>query len=309
MKDTLHKFAVYFTSTPAYWKLAPQEEVRNQQIGYYPLSFRDRLYQEHYVHFDAEGLPQFHSKVGNLVYFCTGLCSFAFAHWEEYLLTGKTEHASNVVEVADKLRSMAVEQVDSLMIYDYDDEELTNPLPCAMNQGEAISVMVRAYSYTGLPQYKEWAEKLALPFDKEYGMDGVTRVLPKNQTLWFLEGGRFILNGHIYALFGLMELHKISATDWLSGLIENGTEAVQKSLSIFDTGYWSWYQLTPTKYIASAMYHNLHVCQLQALAASTGKEEFTDYAQRFANYAGNAVYRLWAGFMLVLGKVQMKLAK
>ncbi len=80
---------MYWTGDPDYWKLTDTNKRSDYPVSYYPLSFKNRLYQEHYKDFDEQGLPMFPSKTGKLVHFCTGMCSFAFAHWEEFLDTGK----------------------------------------------------------------------------------------------------------------------------------------------------------------------------------------------------------------------------
>lgn len=300
---------MYFTSNPDYWKLTKPDQLNRYLISHYPLSFRDRLSQQHYRHFDADGLPMFPSRTGELVHFCTGMCSFAFAHWEEYLNTNEQQHANHVVKVADYLIQMGeLRDNGALMILDYDTDLRDNGRACAMNQGESISVLSRAYCLTGTEKYKTAALDMAIPFSFDYGDKGVTGVLPETNAVWYLEGGKMILNGHIYSLFGLSDLYKITGDEKVNELLETGIKSVAESIHLYDNGYWSLYWLNKPYYVASAMYHNLHICQLRALSKmSTDPQVFLFYADRFADYAAKAINRYRSAWMIGVGKVAKRI--
>ena len=300
---------MYWVDTPDYWKLTDPGKRSKYAISYYPLSFRDRLYQGHYLDFDAAGLPMFPSKAGELVHFCTGMCSFAFAHWEEFLNTGKQEHADHVIKVADYLIGMGEVRINgALMLLDYDTDAKDNGIPCAMNQGESISVACRAYCLTENKKYLEAALKMAIPFGFAYGHNGVRGKLLKNNAPWYLEGGKMILNGHNYSLFGLADLVKISGEAWVKDLLNTGINSLIDSIEYFDNGFWSWYWVEKPLYIASAMYHNLHICQLQALSGISGNEKLLAYSKKFAAYAQSPSKRAKAGAYMVKAKIKKKLS-
>lgn len=304
MKDSLKKLGVYLKQQPDYWKLS---DFRYEEgvVGVYPLSFKDRLFQGHYVHFDKSGIPMFHSKAGNLVYFCTGICSFAFANYEQFLLSGEDEYKNKVIQSADRLVEMIVDHDEVAMIYDYDDHELNNPVACAMNQGESISVMLRAHELSGNKKYLNYAKRLSEPFSNEYGKTGVITYI-ENDHIWFLEGGKKILNGHIYALIGLHELNCVSNSYELNHLVEGGLSSVIALLPRFDLGWWSRYWLDSPDYIASAMYHNLHICQLEILYQQHQIEAFRAYSIKFKKYHQSFVKRISAGLELVKSKRRLK---
>ncbi|CAN5780806.1 hypothetical protein BH11BAC4_BH11BAC4_11570 [soil metagenome] len=308
MRDLLEKFKMYWVNDPDYWKLTDQAKKSHYAIAYYPLSFRDRLYQEHYKDFDEKGLPMFPSKAGKLVHFCTGMCSFAFAHWEEFLNTGKQEHADHIINVADYLISMGeVQENGSLMVLDYDSDERDNGAPCAMNQGESISVLCRAYCLTRNNNYLDAALKMAIPFGYDYGVQGVRGRLEENDAAWYLEGGKKILNGHNYALFGLSDLVSISQQQWVKDHLNTGIKSVVDSIEYFDNGFWTWYWINKPLYIASAMYHNLHICQLKALANLSGEKKLELYAEKFADYARSPFRRAKAGAYMLIAKIKKKI--
>ena len=303
MKDFLHKLRQYFVSNPDYWRLSQVDS--STYFGAYPLSFIDRLSTGHYVHFDDNGIPMFPSKSGELVHFITGMCSYGFANWEMFLKTGDVDNAKNLVAIADYLTN-SMELIDgSAMLYDYEsDSRKTLGVPCAMNQGEAISVLVRAYSYTGNLNYLKSAEELFVAFNQTYGRSGVTTKI--QGSIWFLEGGKKILNGHIYALLGLYDLSLISNDVRVKSSFNDGVDSVKALLSHFDSGFWSWYWIDKPKYMASAMYHNLHICQLYILFNITGENEFESFAVKLEKYAKKPIYRILSGIFLFIGKIRKK---
>lgn len=308
MRDLFEKFKMYFKALPDYWKLTDLNKPSKYPIGYYPLSFRDRLYQGHYLNFDANGLPMFPSRTGELVHFCTGMCSFAFAHWEEFLNTGEDAHASHVLNVADYLIKMAEPRNNgALMLLDYDSDKRDNGITCGMNQGESISVLCRAFCISNNTDYLDAAKRMAIPFGVDYGVEGVRGYLELNKAPWYLEGGKMILNGHNYSLFGLLDLYAVSGEKWVKEYLDTGIKSVVESVHYFDTGYWSWYWLNRPLYIASAMYHNLHVCQLKALAGVSGENTLLIYANRFSDYAESPVNRTRAGIAMLFAKIRKKL--
>jgi hypothetical protein len=304
MKDFVYKFKQYFLSNPDYWKLT---QVDNKDFfDAYPLSFSDRLQTAHYVDFDSDGIPMFPSNSGELVHYITGMCSYGFANWEMFLKTGKTQYAEKVVDIADYLIK-CIEWVDgSAMLYDYESDTRNSPgVSCAMNQGEAISVLVRAYSFSKDLKYLRSAEDLFRAFNNAYGKAGVTKTI--QNSIWFLEGGKKILNGHIYALLGLYDLSKVTNDKKIELLFNDGIESVKKLVPLFDSGFWSWYWINTPKYMASAMYHNLHICQLKILYNITQVEELNFLALKFERYARSPIYRILSGIFLFIGKVRMKI--
>lgn len=303
MSDFLLKFRQYFTSSPNYWKLS--DEIDTKYTKVYPLSFKDRLFTGHYIDFDEKGIPMSPSKSGELVHFITTMTSYGLANWEMFLITQDTKYADALVTVAKYLAN-AVEFVDDVgMLYDYESDTRSKPgLPCAMNQGEAISIMVRAYSYTKDRNFISTAESLMNAFSHPFGPKGVTKKI-ENKT-WFLEGGKLILNGHIYAMLGLYDLFSINDNEKAEMLFHEGLNSVVHYLPSFDSGFWSWYWMNKPKYMSSAMYHNLHICQLKILFNISGLNDLNQYAEKFDNYARQPLYRILSGFFLFIGKIRMK---
>jgi heparosan-N-sulfate-glucuronate 5-epimerase len=113
----------------------------------------------------------------------------------------------------------------------------------------------------------------------------------------------------IYALWGLRDLLLLVSDSHAWQLFTIGVESVKNALPLFDTGFWSLNAVAEVgpSYIASMMYHNLHICQLTALATHTGDDVFEGHAHQFVRYAKNPLYRIRAGYHVFHAKCVRKL--
>lgn len=86
-----------------------------------------------------------------------------------------------------------------------------------------------------------------------------------------------ILNGWIYALFGLLD-------SGLDMLFHDSCAALADRLHLYDMGYWSLYGLY-NNYPATEFYHRIHVNQLLKLSEITENKIFSKYAIKWQNNA------------------------
>ena len=150
---------------------------------------------------------------------------------------------------------------------------------------------------------------MAIPFGFNYGHNGVRGKLEQNNATWYLEGGKMILNGHNYSLFGLDDLVKISGDVLVKNYLDTGIQSLIDSIEYFDNGFWTWYSLNKPLYIASAMYHNLHICQLKALSAMSGSDKLSEWSDKFAKYARSPTKRARAAGFMLKAKIKKKLGE
>jgi hypothetical protein len=73
-----------------------------------------------------------------------------------------------------------------------------------------------------------------------------------------------ILNGWIYALFGLYDLDLVEKVVAVEGSLRHSMHALAAYLPRYNAGFWSYYD--SLKRISSPYYHQLHIVQLKALA-------------------------------------------
>lgn len=307
MTENQRKFLLYFQPWNTYWKLTDPNLQRIGQdwiLGFYPLSFKDRITQGHYTHFDNKGVPCFPNFHGIVLHDYTTMSSYALGNWELYLISGKQKYLQNLINVADYLLNTGDHANDVVLFLDYEDETETVGTPCAMNQGEAISVLCRAFISSGNNNYLIKAIQAANAFKAPFGKGGVNCQLNNGEGRWYQEAGKNILNGHIYSLFGIYDLYQLTQDETHLILFQNGCSAMEWALPYFDNGYWSWYWLDQPLYIASMMYHNLHICQLHALYKMTGNETFHHFALQFAEYSKKPANRFLSGMKLLTAKAR-----
>jgi heparosan-N-sulfate-glucuronate 5-epimerase len=105
-----------------------------------------------------------------------------------------------------------------------------------------------------------------------------------------------ILNGFIWALWGVYDYAQWSGSPEASRLWARCVGTLQRRLAEFDTGWWSLYEARDgtREMLASHYYHTLHITQLQVMHRLTGIDLFADTAARFQSYLDRPSYRAQA---------------
>jgi hypothetical protein len=278
-------------------------------LGRYPLNLEPRLTSGHFIHFDEQGLP---IRVGpdgrGFVHNYTTMCGFALGHWDRYLREGNQSDLGRLLCTATYL----IKTVDrsgrfALLRNDVGGgKHMGNP--SGMAQGEALSVLCRAWQATQQQEYLDVAQQLLPAFDVPVEEGGVLGRIESVGVPWFEEYVEqplnHVLNGMLIALFGLRDLSLLTGSEQAEILFNRGVESAVAAVPAFDSGYWSWYQIAASgqSYIASMGYHMLHVCLLTALGECCGKAELTRYAQRFESYARRPLNRCRAVLQMLHSK-------
>ncbi len=162
----------------------------------------------------------------------------------------------------------------------------------AMTQGEAISVLLRAGEVCKDARYFEAAARAAASF--RYDIDAGGVAWRDGGDLYFEEAASVppshILNGWIYALWGLFELLQRTKLAWVQELYEESLATLTRRLPLYDSGHWSYYSLLAApngfRKLATLKYHAFHIAQLHVLGSMTGDKFFSDTARRWESYAG-----------------------
>jgi len=168
----------------------------------------------------------------------------------------------------------------------------------AMAQGEAISLLLRAAEAEGDDSYYEAARNVANPFHFSVEEGGVVFLSRAGDT--FLEEvavkpASHILNGHIFSLWGLLEIASLRPEKWIEQVASEALSTLRRRLNLYDAGYWSYYSLlgSPSGFrnVALLKYHAFHIAQLRVTAALTGDQYFADTARRWQEYADSVACR------------------
>ena len=160
----------------------------------------------------------------------------------------------------------------------------------AMGQGEAISVLLRADTLEPSKGYGRAAERAGLPFLKDIADGGV--VWRSGKDVFFEEianeHASHVLNGCIFALWGLWELWKRTGDPQLEPIVAAGADTLRRWLPQYDTGWWTRYSLLLSAdgqpHIATLKYHQFHIAQMLVLARMFDEPSFEEAAHRWASY-------------------------
>jgi heparosan-N-sulfate-glucuronate 5-epimerase len=145
---------------------------------------------------------------------------------------------------------------------------LHKPWPSAMGQGEAISVLLRAHQLTGRDEYARVARAAFEPMRLDVARGGTSRRLDGRLVLEEYPTAQptAVLNGWIFALFGLHEL-ATHAHPPAGDLFDESMAGLLSLLPRYDVGWWSRYSLHEHALadVAKPFYQRLHPVLLRAL--------------------------------------------
>lgn len=246
---------------------------------------------------DEHGVPYNTRNAGYPpAYQPTTIAQYALAQWNAYLTSGDERCREAFLLQARWLVEHEV-SFDARMggwpipfpAYSY---ELPAGWLSALTQGNALSVLVRAYRLTEEETFLQVARRAAGVFAVDICAGGVSTTVGEDG-LFFEEVAAYpvshILNGFLLALFGLYDYAALTHDAQVEALIERSLRTLHTLLREYDTGYWSRYDLR-FKRLASPFYHALHVTLLQALAHYSGCQHCADLAARWAAYTYRPAY-------------------
>jgi len=160
------------------------------------------------------------------------------------------------------------------------------PWLSALSQGEAASLFVRSAPLADDLDFEEAARRAVRPLLEpslivvETADGTVLQEYPTTPP-------SHVLNGWIYALWGLYDVSHVGATastDDASRAFEQGAMTLARRLPLYDVlGGWSRYDLYPHRlvHVASPFYHRLHIEQLLALERLVPGAGFAEHAARW----------------------------
>jgi hypothetical protein len=220
--------------------------------------------------------------------FPAGLAQLALG-FSERMLSGDARAADEFQRVCALLEEKAERRGEELR-WRYDISipkyRLEPPLYSALAQAQIASVFVRAYLLSGDPRNAETALGAIRPLlDTSSDLvaetsDGI--VLEESPS----EPPSHILNGWIYALWGLWEVEVALKEPRAGQMLATSMNCLRAKLSSYDVGWWTKYSLYPHLLVdlAKPFYHRLHVDQLEILYRLTGFSDFAVTAHRWRGY-------------------------
>jgi len=219
---------------------------------------------------DKNGVPRNKLNDGSLVYFSIGIIQ---------KLLGNLELGKPQVESKHLVRwiCQSIDKSNCIPTWQHATDRTTS-VYSAMAQGQALSALIRVEKEMPDNLVCIAIEKLCDGFitGERYGI-----ILKSSAGIKLIETpdqkGSVILNGWIYALWGLREAAITTQRRDIIELADNSTEALASSLHDFYDRHWSYYD--DKGRIASPFYHQLHITQLSALFEMTELAVFHNAAE------------------------------
>ena len=252
--------------------------------------------------FDSSGIPQlnYHGDIG-VQYNPIAIAQYGLGSYNLWKREADAARQQKFFLVADWLCSHLEHNARGFGVWNHHfdweyRDTLKAPWYSALAQGQGISVLVRAHKESGDSRYLDTARAAFAAFQHAMEEGGVA-FADQSGDLWFEEylvsPPTHILNGFIWALWGLYDLFLATGDVSAQDLFARGVRTLLHNLDRYDLGFWSLYEQSGTRLpmVASAFYHQLHIVQLRIMNRLTGESKFAEVAERWDGYAKSRGHR------------------
>lgn len=301
----LNKAIVFFYPEKAtYWHTITRNTLSSKpsELGRYYLNFESKLnYPER---MDPLGIPLWKTGDEPHFYHPIVICQYALGIFEHLYQSGfrNEKLKTDFFVQADWLVENAVNNgIGKVWYVGYNIPEygLFKPWYSALSQGEAVSVLTRAYMISKNEIYLRVAEDAIKPFNilvQEGGLLNHFNSLPIYEEYPSPIRPVGALCGFMFVLFGLYDLILANNNKLASELFTRGINSLKELLKFYDLGYWSKYYIFdyPKSYVASFTYHSLQFEQLKTLYILSEEDIFKEYAEKWESYSINSFFKLKA---------------
>ena len=222
-----------------------------------------------------------------------GVAQYALGNFALYLDTGVNDYKSAFFAQVNWLMDNMKITSAGTAVWEFDynflprQYDLTLPWISSMAQGQIISVLLRANRLTKDQNYLDAAENALKTFHRSISEGGVAWTNDEGFTFYEEYPSNplsHVLNGHIFAMFGVYDFYRVTGSEDALSLFQEGVNTVKEYLPLYDTGFWTKYDLKSGSGCAPVRYHRIHIEQLKVLYEITGEGIFNDYLQRWESY-------------------------
>ncbi len=263
----LHKSVLHVNQTEGLYYSA--DEVK----GYYNNLMDKVVYTKT---LDEQGIPYNIASYGEKkkkIYFAITIFQYGLGAWDLYLKTSDPVYLEKAAAMAD----WALDNQEPSGAWNtFGCFQYANPYS-SMSQGEGVSLLTRVYKETGEQKYLEAAERAAAfmlkplkeggtsVYSTEKADEKNTDGISDSEELILMEypASSCVLNGWIFSAFGLYDLWLTTGKETYAADWKAAVRGIRNSLSRFDTGHWSYYDLGGK--FNSPFYHRLHIELLKAV--------------------------------------------
>jgi hypothetical protein len=252
--------------------------------------------------FDDRGIPRMRVD-GRVVYHASRVAAFSLAHVTRYVFEGRPDDRQKALLGARWLvdNQVAEGPLAGAFPLPFHWHGLPPPWASALTQGEGLSVLARAYLMTGDEAFARSAVAALAPFKRDVEAGGLRARFRGAGSVWYEEYPQaddppHVLNGFVYALWGLRDVNRLDLTPEARELYAAGLASLVKHLPEFDAGYWSYYQVPDRAEprVASLAYHQLHCVMMRIMAELEPGAIFAETARRWESCERSRCCRLRA---------------
>lgn len=298
-----------------YWHpdMVVNPDIKKDVIGCYYVDMRAKHIYE--GAFDKDGIPLLEFD-GDICYFPVTIAQYALGNFDMYIDKGSSEYLEHLILCADwfvnNLNKINTDLYGYANNYDKDIYGLKKPWLSSLSQGQAMSVLSRAYYASGDNRYLGTCKKMLTSFELGNEKGGV--LVDLNNGYFYEEypsnPPSFVLNGFIFSLWGLLDYYISSRDNKALDLYNKGLNTLENNIGLYNIKVlnWSRYDLFPFKItdIASIFYHKLHIEQLKAMNKLTGKDIYREIYIKWERARNNKLIYINATAYKILHKLSVR---
>lgn len=302
LKRIVSAYILNSNSQLSFWHETPaiNPESDKYKLGSYYMKFAEKA--EYAGPFDAKGIPllDYKGTIGKQ-YNPIAIAQYSLGNYNVYCGNKDSASLNRAVNAAEWLVDNLQQNSNSLWVWHHHFDweyfrTLKSPWYSGLAQGQGISALLRVYAVTSNEKYMDAARKAfeSLLVPVEHG--GVLYTGPDNY--WWIEEyivdpPTHILNGFIWGLWGVYDYMLVTGDSKAEQLWQESLKTIIDNTHLFDTGYWSLYDLSQTAIsnVASNFYHSLHIVQLRIMHRLTDNKFFGELADRWESYRNNPLNR------------------
>lgn len=238
----------------------------------------------------TDQLPLYTTPSGKKVTFPVDIFQYGLGAYDLYLLTGKEVYKKKFLQCCQ----WAIDHQEATGAWNTFFFKYPQHPYGAMSQGEAVSLLTRAFKETGNNTYLNAAKKavdyMLLPKSEggctEYTKEGNTLLCEYTHL-------PLVMNGWIFAWFGLYDYVLITKNyGFYKEILDQSEKSLAAYLPKFSCSYWSKYDTNGK--MASPFYHRLHIAQMQAMQQLTGRDIYAQFAARWNANLHNPFFKTLA---------------
>lgn len=262
----------------------------NEKLGVYYIDFRDSLIHyesDFYGDKDANGIPM--RGFGKAAaYYPINIAQYGLLLHAKYL-EEKSQSALLKMQYCVNILCELMTVENEMIVWRHDTFDTRFNLKpgwaSAMAQGQCISLFLRWYQIANESKFLTYAQQ-AYKFMNVPTSKGGVRTFDENGNLWLEEypspdKPSCVLNGFIYALWGLYDLFRVTANAEVKQDIEACVSTLKNTIQQFDVGYWSLYDQYTYELVRYYYQKNVHVPQLLVMYRLTGEKLFLNIAEKW----------------------------